>query len=418
MNLSLSAIFVRERIARTPRIQGSSSYQNSTSLPQSTNVTVPPSFEEVERHIESLSLLNRHESYHTRFTAYRNPEHNYSSLLTLSTAPFEAEMTLGTNFLVPGDIFFEENPLLSASINESTQIKYTSALANFMNSDIASTPSAMTLDKRLTVYIQERYLHDSRPGQRQEMSNLICMILIMHPCLRSELGMSRRCLSGWKHLKPSTSASPLTRQMCFAFAWKLLLTRDIQAAAVLLLSFAACLRVSEALKLCWKDIAFPGDIRLSAFGKGIAGVNIADAKTSRKTGRLQFVALKCHEVIVFLQVLKTSFPHQTRISGKLSYPTYLKAIKTIAKTYSFKHSKITTHSARIGKALEDYVRGTPVQQIAIDGRWKSLNSLRYYLDNGKAWLLNMGVNSVSQTQLQADELAFVNAIGQSTLPSN
>lgn len=276
-----------------------------------------------------------------------------------------------------------------------------------MNFEIASLPYAITLDKPLAAYIQERFISDSRPSQRQKMSNLICMLLIMHPCLRSELGMSQRSLNGWKHLKLIIPAAPLTQQMCFAFAWKLLLTQGFRAAAVLLISFAACLRVAEALKLTWHDVAFPGDIRLFAFEKGTAGINIMDAKTSRKTGKLQFVAVQWHEVIAFLKLLNAAYPQQQRISGTLSYPAYVKTIKSIAKKYNLKNARITTHFARIGKALDSYLRGTSVQQIAIDGRWKSPNSLQYYLDNGRAWLLNMGVNPTSETQLETDELSFL-----------
>ena len=63
----------------------------------------------------------------------------------------------------------------------------------------------------------------------------------------------------------------------------------IAAATVLLIFFSACLPVSEALKLIWQRVALPGDLRLAAYPSGTAGINIHDPKTSRYTGKLQFV---------------------------------------------------------------------------------------------------------------------------------
>lgn len=319
------------------RIACKSKQRHATTTSQVQNVVPdlhadsPPTFDEIGHHIEAHLTENDNGMFQAYTKALQNVLQNYRFLIALSNAPLESTNTKFISFLVAGDAFFQDNPLVSASINESTQIKYVSALENFRSSEVATIPHPITFDKGLSVYIQERFFQDSCPWQTQEMSNLVCMLLIMHPCLRDELRMSRRCLSGWKHLKPSTSASPLTHQVGFAFKWKMLQQRQVHAAAALLVSFSACLCVSEALKFTWKDNAFPGDVRVSFQGPGTAIINIHDAKTSRKTDKLQFVALKSREVIIFLQMLEPSSCLRDRVAGKLAYPHYLKVMKSISK---------------------------------------------------------------------------------------
>ena len=53
----------------------------------------------------------------------------------------------------------------------------------------------------------------------------------------------------------------------------------------------------------------------------------------------------------------------------------------------------------MGKATQDYVPGIPVDQIAVNGRWKPLNSLRYYVTNGRTWLLDTAIPRYAQQRI-------------------
>ena len=75
--------------------------------------------------------------------------------------------------------------------------------------------------------------------------------------------------------------------------------QKIAAAIVLIKSFSACLRVSEALSLAWQNVALPGDLCLEAFPAGTAVINIHDEKTSRYTGKLQFVKMSYSDGVKF-----------------------------------------------------------------------------------------------------------------------
>lgn len=106
MNLSLSALFVRQKLVRRQKISETNPVERVPSVALTNSPPTPPTFEDIEHHIESLSILNRYVPLHHQTRTQREIEQKYSSLHALSTAPFEAQMTAETNFLVPGDAFF------------------------------------------------------------------------------------------------------------------------------------------------------------------------------------------------------------------------------------------------------------------------------------------------------------------------
>ena len=99
------------------------------------------------------------------------------------------------------------------------------------------------------------------------------MISLMYPSAKLEMGLARRCIAGWKALRPARSSAPFTKDLVLALTWKMVIHGKIAAATVLLTSFSACLRVSEALKLTWQREALPGELRLAAYPSGTAGIN-------------------------------------------------------------------------------------------------------------------------------------------------
>ena len=158
------------------------------------------------------------------------------------------------------------------------------------------------------------------------MTILLCMILILFLNLKLSLGRSRRCLSVWKALKPSKVVAPFSEEMFNPFTWALINKDKLNSAFVLMLSCNGCLRVSEAIKLTWHDVALPRDFRLSYYGRETAGVNIWDAKKSQNTGRLQFVPIRNRYCIQ----LMTEVYNQSTKRGpavQVRYKDYLNDIK-------------------------------------------------------------------------------------------
>ena len=307
---------------------------------------------------------------------------------------------LSPSLLVCAEDFFEDNPLIAATLQPRTQQKYSTALENFRASPYANLPRNFPLDHSLCLYIQDSFTRNPKPGNRQEMVNLISVIHIMYPSLRgANLGLSKRCISGWRALRPAQSSAPFTKSLTLALSWTLLVGGFTPAAVTLVTTYCGCLRVSEALALRLEDIALPGDVRLASYGPRTAGLNVRDAKTSRYTGRLQFVKLDDIDAVTLLGLWKASAQRSSGPLIQLSYQQYSTQLKGALSSLGLKDAPFTSHSARIGKATQDYVSGIPIDQIAVNGRWKSLNSLRYYVTNGRAWLLDTAIPRHAQQRI-------------------
>lgn len=216
------------------------------------------------------------------------------------------------------------------------------------------------------------------PEHCQKRLNLICMNFLMFPAKKSQLGMFRKYVQGWTYLKPSQCTISITLQMIFPFAWRMLSTSSVnlEAATVLLISYAAYLQAFEAFSLSWNDVAFPFDIQLTAFGPKTAGVNIRNSKTSRTAGRLQLVPVTDQKVIMFLRTYQLQNQGCHLFAIHVSYKTYLSALQSISSSFGFSSGGFSTLSARSGKTTEDYINNMLVHPVDIKGHWKSLNSLR------------------------------------------
>lgn len=177
-----------------------------------------------------------------------------------------------------------------------------------------------------------------------------------------------------------------------------------------MLSYEALLRVSEALSLKCNDISFPGDIRLQGYGPLTAGVTVIDSKTSRSSGRYQFVKITDPKVIQFLKVYRSTHELNAKFVNQLTYTRYERSLKQAARALGVSNHHFTSHSARIGKATHEYISGRSVEQLAVDGRWKSLNSLRYYINNGRARLANLNIEQANQNCITGKAEKLMSAI--------
>ena len=298
--------------------------------------------------------------------------------------------------------FFKNRSLLMATLDDKTMEVYSLAFEYFQEFvRYELNPDFDTIDAVVEDYVNLVYDTDQRAAARTEMTYLLSVFYILFPGQKTTFGRTARALTGWKISKPPKSATPLSRTMVMAYAAKLLLSKRTSAATILLLCYGACLRVGEALKLKWEHVALPGDPRLSAFPPGTAGVNILDAKTSKRTGRLQFVPIQDDIVIQFLRKIHDNPSPDEALAPHIDYQSYSKYLKEATSYFQISNVAIRSHSARIGRALDEYVNGARVDQIAILGRWASLSTLRLYLDNGKAWMLDMKTTPLTASRFQS-----------------
>lgn len=104
------------------------------------------------------------------------------------------------------------------------------------------------------------------------------------------------------------------------------------------------------------------------YGSLLAGLTIREAKTATSLGELQFVKVTCPYMVGLLYKMKREKCEKDLVVDHLPYSAYLRAIKEVAVSFGFPNAKFSPHSARIGAATDDYIRGCPIKDIALKGR--------------------------------------------------
>lgn len=192
------------------------------------------------------------------------------------------------------------------------------------------------------------------------------------------LARYKRTLSGSCEAVPPQSVIPITWDVLPPMTPRLLESNQQHAAAALVAQWACYARNSEILALTKRDIALLRYVRIFHYKTPILGVNIQYVKT----GSHQFTHIEDPELISSLCChLQSNASNQLVFS--ISYADYLAAINTAAG-YLQLSLRVTTRSARIGRALHDFLSGSSTEAIASIDRRASLSSLQHYLKNGRS----------------------------------
>lgn len=289
--------------------------------------------------------------------------------------------------------FFQDHPLVAATLKPATRKAYLSAFLHFQRSPAFKQIGISSLDETINCYIEENYADDPAPARRQEMTNLLSYYRLATLHKPEKLALSKRSIAGWAKMVPSKSALPLTRNFLVAFIQRMIEKEHKTAAAALAIQWACYARSSEILSLKHKDIAQPVDIRISHYKGTILGINIQCAKT----GQHQFTHVKDKQIIALAQCYLL---HKTDeiYSFPLSYSEYLSTLKETAAYFQLSN-RIKPHSERIGGAIHDLISGISAEAIASIRRWSTLSSLQHYLKNGRSWIMTMQMGKQSQKRL-------------------
>jgi integrase len=211
------------------------------------------------------------------------------------------------------------------------------------------------------------------------------------PHVRFRLGMSIRCLKGWRELQPTRSASPLTWELTCFIAATLAANQLTHHAIATLLAFHCYLRVGEFSSMTVADVAFPADPRLgSAYSR--MGVRIAKAKT----GNNQWVSIDCPILATSLQRFIQSQHSSSRATTFLfdfTAASYSFTFKRCCHMLGIGNLGFSPHSLRHGGATRDRLLGVPALDIQRRGRWKAASSIDIYVQTGGAQLLTTSVPS-------------------------
>jgi integrase len=268
--------------------------------------------------------------------------------------------------------------LLWASVSANTAETYKKALKRFVEWHQVHFPgisiqTPTELDRQFLNYIHDYFDTSPTRGARQSCINCKCAILLVLPHV-TDLPASSRALRGWDHLVQAIQRPPVSWGfVLFLFDW-FMRRANPQYAIAVLLSTDMYLRVSELRNIRRSDISLPsgtspGGIRLSQTKTGLnQSVVLRDPLV---TSCLTWWLERCSQELIF----------------DFSYTAFLGALATaqnqigLSKSFSF-----TTHSFRHAGATRDHVRGLPLADIMLRGRWVSEKSARRYIQSGQALL--------------------------------
>jgi len=315
-------------------------------------------------------------------------------------------------------------PFLRASAVASSTFKnYTDCLAYFLswlahNNRVVS--SVRDVDHEFEAFLHSFYVARSGSGLGLAR-NAFMGLCLYYPQLRAVMPLSRRAIKGWEKSHPSVSHPPLSWPLAVLFALRL--SSDCKSvfggfalAVGLLVAWEAYLRVGELCSLKLGDVQFH-DVRAPWSFSSASSVKIGACKSKSA----------CRECLRHRQLLVTSSAKPVLVSFHLAHTktgdhqwahvrspvvasllsSFLLARKVVGDSgagsllfgYSsavFRLSFIkardvlslsslfSPHSLRHGHATHDYESGAPINNIAVRGRWRTLESLLIYVQCGPA----------------------------------
>lgn len=236
--------------------------------------------------------------------------------------------------------------------------------------------AALSFDDLLYAYLIHLY---SIRASKSSAVYVVYGVLLLNPSLKSSLSLSQSALAGWNSLRESVSWPPLPHPVMIAMACSLCKGGSWLAGVGMLLSFDCFLRVSELCNLEVGDVIFSGHPALNG-GKGVA-LQLSQTKT----GKNQFVIVRDTDVACLLEAavadaIVSNRSHVFPFSPE-SFRLYMKAASSAVGVGSCGY---VPHSLRHGGATQAFLMGETVEQIALRGRWKSNNSIRTYIQAGRA----------------------------------
>ena len=301
--------------------------------------------------------------------------------------------------------------LIRSSIADSTNLKYETALQQFKHylkhqHYKLHKLTAIQLDKILKQYIH--YLH-SIDGSYSTASCTLSA-LSRSTGFNSQLHLSKLALKGWRRRNDEIRKyrPPLTLEVTTLISITLLKSGHYLAAVGTLLAFHTYLRINELCKLKWCDIVFTGDPRLgSAHQIGVLG---ALRLQTTKTGRNQTVTILDNNVCSLLKQLFVDYQvssNSTSLMFNMSSSKYRRLFKCACSVLGFSSIGYTPHSLRHGGVTHDSMRGAPVKDLMLRGRWRSESALTIYVQTASVLLLD---TKLTNEQFESARIMHTNII--------
>jgi integrase len=271
--------------------------------------------------------------------------------------------------------------LIDAAYAPSTTTKYSSHANRFYDWLLqhGHRPSSfISLDKLLVIYLQE--LYDTGMGKAAANATVFGLN-VAQPGVTDHLPAAKKALKGFNKLVPSRQHPPLTWPITCIIALEMIRRGHFNEGVVTLLAFDCYLRINEALGLYREDVALGADVRI--------GMGRPDRLYLRlqhtKTGDEQGVEVLNEDVKALIIMCRDRVKPRTKLFAFTS-DYYRRLFHRVCDDLKLP-SGYVPHSLRHGGATYGYLNDMPFTDIAVRGRWKSINSATHYVQQFRQALL-------------------------------
>ena len=283
-------------------------------------------------------------------------------------------------------------PLRGMALAPASQKAYSKQLGSFLSHagldarSLLAAPASV-LDRALAVYIQ--FCYDAQSSFAYA-SHALSAVVHRRPDLRHQLPLSRQCIRGWDKVRISSPHAPITWELTVLMACTMARSGYHGPAIAMLLAFDCFLRVGELTRIRRSDVVMPNDSRM-----GRAHTTMAVVLRTAKTGKMQSVEIWSPDVaqLVVLwvrsPVFRTLAPSSDADADPRVFPfspDFLRRLMQRTSAALRLPTHYTPHSLRHGGTTDDFLRNRSIERVQFRGRWKSLESVRRYVQTARAVL--------------------------------
>ena len=227
-------------------------------------------------------------------------------------------------------------------------------------------------DEWLSEFVLESLEETSTPGP---MRVLAAALQKIGAC---RLTVTWKVLDAWSKLHPSVQAPAMPRAVVHAYAFALVCIGEPTTVMVLMTCYYGVLRISEALKLLWKDVYFHRGAVTLYLGQTKRGVDETVVMENKTYVRwLEAYLKRCPRGRSGQPFLPCSY---ARVSGWL---------ERLGQFFALDGLGFTSHSLRRGGATQLLINRMPIEHICLCGRWAKVSSCKEYLRKGQVFIMRV-----------------------------